>query len=175
VNLFTGSSALCKRSALLQRRKPAAAHRLVIERYLTETAARDSLGPLPLPAASAIDTIRTVLALNDSCYLLEADMRLNMYHYTEKIAFTEDKPEMWFDYEQLTAEDRQCTPFSWFLVKGRTTEFIGARLLLMDEADYDGDGCNEILLKMKEYYNRDGYVLITDCFTNVFSRTWRYH
>ena len=63
---------------------------------------------------------------------------------------------------------------NWFLIDGMNVDFIGREMELVDMGDYDGDGKTEHLFWYSGY-NRDGYVLIYNDFTEKTEYLWSYH
>ena len=63
---------------------------------------------------------------------------------------------------------------NWFLIDGKQLDFIGREMTLLDAGDYDGDGKSELLF-WHSGYNEDGYILISDSFTQKTAFTWKYH
>ena len=55
-----------------------------------------------------------------------------------------------------------------------TAQFLGAGLMLVDAADYDGDGRSELMFALS-LYNRGGYVLFSDDLTEQARFVFSYH
>jgi hypothetical protein len=61
----------------------------------------------------------------------------------------------------------------WFVV-GKTVQYLGRSLSLVDAGDYDGDGQSEVLFWYSAY-NEDGYTLFYDGFRKHVDYHWIYH
>jgi len=62
----------------------------------------------------------------------------------------------------------------WFLLTGKSIDFVGNQMELVVTGDFAGDGKSEALF-WSSGYNKDGYILLFDNFRNRAEYLWNYH
>jgi len=62
----------------------------------------------------------------------------------------------------------------WFLLRGKSIEYVGDQLEMVATADFAGDGKSEALF-WSAGYNKDRYILLFDDFRSRAEHLWNYH
>jgi len=151
-----------------------------IVEFLESEAIKLKLGKLP-DTKNLINQLKATIYLNDTVYFISADINLNMYCYSEQVSFARDTMEIdeknnliWSSLEPMYASKEQFTPNGYFLVVGGKVSYIDNKMSLLDFGDYDNDGYEEIIFRVKKY-NYDGYLMICEQWKNVVKKGWSYH
>ncbi len=118
--------------------------------------------------------IDSVMMISSECYIIDADIQLNMLCYEYSIPFQEAKALRFGSTEKNFIALQEFTPRANFLINKGEVQYIEYGLQYLDNADFDGDGYDEIIFRMHKY-NYLGYLLLTDKWTKTFLYHWTYH
>ena len=148
---------------------------LVIQSFLINTAKELKLGNLDT-VKNIIKNVNRVLIIHKDVFLVEADINLNMYCFTDKVPF--DTDISYFERSgnvsaQLIARKNQ-TSQCYFLVNNKQVSYIDYGLKIVDNVDLDNDGYDELVFRFDKY-NNSGYILLTDKWKTYLTNSFVYH
>jgi hypothetical protein len=144
---------------------------ILLDKYLRTTASSLKLGDLPASDEGGLLRVTSRVHLNKSTRLVKADINLNMYHYSDTVPFAH---KYWSRVEKANLDVKNFTPSAWFVVTDDDVRYLDYNITLLDHADYDNDGFDELLFRVQKY-NWDGYTLLTDKFRKVLYRSWSFN
>ena len=150
---------------------------LLIENFLQQKASEMQLGEIPFYGNGIVSSVSRLYVINDNCSLIEASLNLNIYCFSGSVRFADAATHEWPSVEKSMAQGMDGQPLSTkvlFLKKGNTIKIIGRNLILLDHADYDNDGDDEIIFQ-QHLYNYDGYIMIVNNYSDAIRRGWSYH
>jgi hypothetical protein len=167
----------CKKANNIRYRKPTPTDKTQVSNFLISEAKKLSLGDIS-SNKGLVEKVTKVLVISDSCKIVVANINLNMYCYSQKIPFdsTEtDDSRIWFSEESQAIAYRKKTWDCYFLITKNSAQYIGHSMQLLDHADFDNDGYDEIVFRQDIGDNYAGYVMITNKLTDVFNSGWGFH
>jgi hypothetical protein len=147
---------------------------LIVLQYLIEKAKEFNLGGLDSAKEKIIRKVNRVLKINNDCYFIDADINLNMYCYKDKVPFDKDLSYFLSSTQKFSIAERRETYNAYFLVNKAAVTYVDYDLKYLDSGDFDDDGYDEIVFRMDKY-NYTGYLMVTNKWTDFFTKSWSYH
>ena len=175
--LIISNSIKCKKVNIIRFRKPTELDKIDVSNFLISEAKKLTLGDIS-SNKKLVEKVTNVLVINDSCKIVVANVNLNMYCYIQKIAFdlTEtDDERIWFSEESQAIAQSKKTWDCYFLITTNSAQYIGHNMQLVDYADFDNDGYDEIVFRQDIGDNYAGYVMIANKLTKVYESGWNFH
>lgn len=175
--LVAGTAANYRQKKIIKKGKGTQREIKVLDDYLKQKAAELNLGEIPRDTKQIIQNVSALYTINDSCYLAEATVNLNIYCFIDKVPFADVTENSWNTVEKMIVQNPGSSPVSkkvMFLVKGNTVKIIGRNLTFLDSGDYDNDGYDEIIFK-KQVYNWDSYIMIINKYSDFIENGWGYN
>ena len=175
--LVAGTQANYRQKKIIKKGKGTPKEIQVLDNYLKQKAAEMNLGEIPGEVKQITESISALYTINDSCYLAEATINLNIYCFIDKVPFADAAEHPWNTVEKMIVQNPGNPPVSkkvLFLVNGKTIKIVGRNLTFLDSGDYDNDGYDEIIFK-KQIYNWDSYIMIINKYNDFIENGWGYN
>lgn len=172
--LIISNSSYSRQKNIPRYRSPNRYDSLILANYLLETAKELNIGNLDSVKGTIIKKVNRALVITKDCYLIDADINLNMYCYKDKVPFDTDLSYFMTSTQKYTISERRETNNSYFLVNKTKVTYIDYELKFLDSGDFDNDGYEEIVFRMDKY-NYRGYIMVTDKWNNFLTNSWSYH
>jgi hypothetical protein len=175
--LLISNSIKCKKINNIRFRKPTELDKIEVSKLLISEAKKLTIGDIS-SNKKLVEKVTKVLVINDSSKIVVANVNLNMYCYSQKIPFdsTEtDNERIWFSEESQATAQSKKTWDCYFLITKNSAQYIGHSMHLLDYADFDNDGYDEIVFRQDIGDNYAGYIMISNKLTEVYDSGWSFH